>query len=98
MKPKHINSTSSPTSIETLFFMPGIFHRLVVEMTSVNQSCSIEYSPIYSPFYSCLFKNLTSAYWFVLTSYVSSIDNDQLLSGDLAIVYTGIKYINYSQN
>ncbi|CAF2546995.1 unnamed protein product [Rotaria sp. Silwood2] len=90
IKPKYLNSTNSPTSIDTLFFLPGLFYRLVIELTSVNQTCSIEYSSIYSPFYHCLFKNLNPAQWFVLTYYLST-DNDQATSGDVTIVYTELE-------
>jgi len=47
---------------------------------------------ITSPFYHCLFKNLTSAQWFVLT-YYSLRNDDQTPSGDVTIVYTGMKQI-----
>ncbi|CAF1161891.1 unnamed protein product [Rotaria sp. Silwood1] len=90
IKPKYINSTNSPTSIDTLFFLPGLFYRLIIELTSINQTCSIEYSSIYSPYYHCLFKNLIPAQWFVLTYYVST-DNDQASSGDVTIVYTELE-------
>jgi hypothetical protein len=70
--------------------LPGLFNRLIIEITNVNQTCSIEYSSRNSPFYHCLFQNLTSAQWFVLT-YYSLTNDDQTLSGDVAIVYTGMK-------
>ncbi len=90
-KAKYINSTSSPTSIDSLFFLPGLFYRLIIEITSVNQRCSIEYSSISSPFYRCLFKNLIPAQWFVLTYYSLSNNDDQSPAGDVTIIYTGRK-------
>ncbi|CAF1119084.1 unnamed protein product [Rotaria sordida] len=90
IKPKYINSTNSPTSIDALFFLPGLFYRLIIELTSVNQTCSIEYSSISSSFYHCLFKNLIPAQWFILTYYAST-DNDQAPSGDVTIVYTELE-------
>jgi hypothetical protein len=75
-----------------LFLLPGLFYRLVIEIASVNQTCSIEYSSISSPFYYCLFKNLIPAQWFVLTYYALT-GNDQAPSGDVTIVYTGMKRI-----
>lgn len=68
----YMNSTNSPTSIDTLFFLPGSFYQLIVELTSVNQTCFIEYSTISSPFYHCLFENLRPAQSFILTYYVLS--------------------------
>ena len=89
-KPKFINSTSTSTLIETLFFFSGYFNRLIIELTSVNQTCSIEYSSRSSPYYPCRFDNLPPAQWFVLT-YYSLTNNDQTPSGDVIIVYTGTK-------
>ena len=80
-KAKYLNSTNSPTTIDSLFFLPGLFTQLIIELTSVNQTCSIEYSIISSPFYHCLFQNLTPAQWFVLTYYAIN-NNDQTRSGD----------------
>ncbi|CAF4575523.1 unnamed protein product [Rotaria socialis] len=95
IKPKYLNSTNSPTSIDTLFFLPGLFYRLVVEITSINQTCLVEYSSIYSPFYNCLFTNLSPAQWFILSYYVST-DSDQKLSGDVTIVHTELEDLNFS--
>ncbi len=76
--------------------LPGLFHRLIIELTSVNQTCSIEYSQINSPFYNCLFKNLPPAQWFVLTYQVLT-DDHQPPSPDVTLVYTGIDQIIYKQ-
>jgi hypothetical protein len=89
-KPKFVNASSSPTSIDTLFFLPGLFNRLIIELPNVNQTCSIEYSLINSPFYHCLFQNLTSSQWFIL-NYYSLRNDEQAPSGDVTIVYTGMK-------
>ena len=96
-KPKYVNSTSSPTSIDSLFFLPGLFYRLIIEIASVNQRCSIEYSSISSPFYHCLFKNLIPAQWFVLT-YSLTNNDDQSSTGDVTIVYTGRKQRIFKRN
>ena len=71
-----------------MFFFAGYFNRLMIELPSVNQSCSIEYSSTSSPYYHCRFVNLPSAQWFVLT-YYSLPNTDQTSSGDVIIVYTG---------
>ncbi|CAF1241953.1 unnamed protein product [Adineta ricciae] len=93
-KPKYINSTNSPTLINTLFFLPGLFDRLNIELHSVNQSCSLEYSSITSPFYHCSFRNLPSAQWFVLTYYILT-ENYQTRSADVTIVYTDLEELDF---
>ncbi|CAF3639463.1 unnamed protein product [Adineta steineri] len=89
-KPKYLNSTNSATSIDSLIFLPGLFYRLIIELTSVNQTCSIEYSIRDSPYYHCLFKNLPSAQWFVL-NYYALADHHQTPSSAVTIVYTDLE-------
>ncbi|UJR29933.1 hypothetical protein I4U23_017480 [Adineta vaga] len=89
-KPKYLNSTTSSTSIDTLFYLPGLFNRLIIEINIVNRTCSLEYSSITSPFYHCIFPSLPSAQWFVLTYYVLT-ENHQKSSADVTIVYTELE-------
>lgn len=87
-KPRFVNSTSTWKSIETMVFFAGYFNRLIIELTNVNQSCLIEYSPKLSPYYSCRFVDLPPAQWFILT-YYSLPNSDQTSSGNVIMVYTG---------
>lgn len=72
--------------------MPGMFSRLIVDLTIVNRTCSIEYSRRESPFYRCFFKNLPSAQSFILTYYLPTDDEQtttMTTTGDATIVHTG---------
>ena len=93
IQPKYVNSNSTSKSIDSLFLLPGLFNRLIVELTDANRTCSIEYSSIKSPFYHCLFNNLPPAQQFVLTSSLVTTNNETL-SGDIHIVYTGMSLIH----
>lgn len=84
----YLNSTATATSINSSFYVPGLFSRLIVELNVVNRTCIIQYSRNESPYYHCLFKNLPSAQWFILTYYLAA-DEDQTAAGDATIVHTG---------
>ena len=87
-EPKYLNSTRSITTIDSFFYLPGFFSQLIVQLTNINRTCSIEYSPTSSPFYHCLFRDLPTAQWFILNYYLLTTDQ-QSSAGDVTIVHTG---------
>ena len=88
IEPKYINSTFNLTVIESLFYLPGIFNRFIVQLSSRNQTCSIDYSRFQSPLYRCVFKNLPPAQWFILNFHILT-PNQRALFADVMIVHTG---------
>ena len=76
-EPKYINSTSTSTSINPIFLIPGHFQQLIVQIPSIGKNCSTNYLSTNPPFYNCPLHNLPPRESFDLTYYSVGKDNQK---------------------